>query len=480
MIGTRRIVTVRGDQKMASYADRVIVQKFGGTSVHPIEKLLTSAKCVIGAIHQGWVPVVVVSAPGRKGDPYATDTLKKLAEDINPQVPVNPRELDLLMTCGEIISIALMAQAIKVLGGYDTIALTGGQAGIYTDYEFGNATILEIDTRYIRRCLEDGKIPVVAGFQGVTKRRVGSEYVHGAITTLGRGGSDTTATALGKALRAKLVEIYTDVDGVMTADPKIVGGKARRHDSLTYEELSELAHLGAKVVHPRATEIANESKTPLIIRSIDAISVGTRVDKSLHELERGFHRITGITQSPPVVHFKIEVEHEEDLPEVEMHVYRALGDCKISVHFNVRLKNGFEFVINRDAMSQALQVLDGLPIRVGKGANKRIYVLSANADDEAFGVKLRMLKEAIKGGEMQPTLKLTRMEVGANRATVSTVAPNVREHPDVLARALDALLKAKIEALQMSDAEHSLSFLIHEEDVARAVSVLHRNFIEMA
>lgn len=136
---------------MPSYRDKVIVQKFGGTSVHPTENLLASARCVIRAIHQGWIPVVVVSAPGRKGDPYATDTLKKLAEAIDPQVPVKPRELDLLMTCGEIISIVLMAQAIRVLGGYDTIALTGGQAGIYTDYEFGNARIIEIDTRYIWR-----------------------------------------------------------------------------------------------------------------------------------------------------------------------------------------------------------------------------------------------------------------------------------------------------------------------------------------
>lgn len=465
---------------MSSGSNRIIVQKFGGTSVYPMENLMSSARCVIKAIHQGWIPVVVVSAPGRKGDPYATDTLKKLAEDINPQVPVKPRELDLLMTCGEIISIVLMAQAIRVVGGYDTIALTGGQAGIYTDYEFGNATILEIDTRYIRRCLREGKIPVVAGFQGVTKRMAEGEYVHGAITTLGRGGSDTTAAALGKALEAQLIEIYTDVDGVMTADPKIVGAKARRHESLTYEELSELAHLGARVVHPRAVEIAHESMVPMRIRSISDDSVGTLVDKSLKGFNDGFHRITGITQSAPVAHFKIEVERESDLPEVEMLVYRALGDCRISVHFNVRSRRGFEFVVNRDSMRQALEVLDGLPVNVGKGGQERVYVLSADSTNESFGVKLRMLKEAVRHSGGQPELKVTKMEVGANRATVSIISPNVREHPMVLARALDALLEAKIDVHQMSDADHSLSFLVYEEDAAKAVRVLHSRFIEAA
>lgn len=459
---------------------RIIVQKFGGTSVHPMENLMSSARCVIKAIHQGWTPVVVVSAPGRKGDPYATDTLKKLAEDINPQVPVKPRELDLLMTCGEIISIVLMAQAIRVIGGYDTIALTGGQAGIYTDYEFGNAAILEIDTRYIRRCIREGKIPVVAGFQGVTKRMAGGEYVHGAITTLGRGGSDTTAAALGKALGAQLIEIYTDVDGVMTADPKIVGAKARRHESLTYEELSELAHLGARVVHPRAVEIAHESMVPLCVRSTGATSVGTMVDKSLGEFGSGFHRITGITQSAPVAHFKIEVERESDLPEVEMLVYRALGDCKISVHFNVRSKRGFEFVVNREAMRQALEVLDGLPINVGRDKRERTYVLSADSGSDSFNVKLRMLKEAMRRSGGQSELRVTRMEIGADRAVVSIVAPNVREHPSVLAQALDALLEAKVDVHQMSDADHSLSFLVYEEDAAKAVRVLHSKFVEVA
>jgi aspartate kinase len=459
---------------MPSYRDKVIVQKFGGTSVHPTENLLASARCVIRAIHQGWIPVVVVSAPGRKGDPYATDTLKKLAEAIDPQVPVKPRELDLLMTCGEIISIVLMAQAIRVLGGYDTIALTGGQAGIYTDYEFGNARIIEIDTRYIWRCLREGKIPVVAGFQGVTKRSVEGRYVHGAITTLGRGGSDTTAAALGMALGARFIEIYTDVDGVMTADPRIVGNKAKRHDNLTYEEVSELTHLGAKVIHPRAVEIAYESKTPILVKSIKPTSVGTRVDKSLHDVGE-LHRITGITQSAPVVHLRMELEEREDLPEVEMLVYRALGDSNISVHFNVHFENGFEFVVSREVMSQVLEVLDGLLLNVSSG---RAYVLLVDEHRESSKVKLRMLNEAFKQLGKQTQIKAMKVKVGANRVTVSIVAPNVRDHPQVLARALDALYKANIDVLQVSDADHSLSFLVYEEDMNRAVSVLHQEFIE--
>jgi len=147
---------------------RIIVQKFGGTSVATKEKLFIAAQRVVRAKREGYAPVVVVSAPGRKGDPYATDTLISLAKDIDPQVPVEPRELDLLMTCGEIISIVLMAQAIKVLSGYKTIALTGGQAGIYTDGNFGNARIVRIDPTPILEALQKDYIPVVAGFQGVT------------------------------------------------------------------------------------------------------------------------------------------------------------------------------------------------------------------------------------------------------------------------------------------------------------------------
>ncbi|HID05639.1 MAG TPA: aspartate kinase, partial [Armatimonadetes bacterium] len=341
---------------MPRKSKRIIVQKFGGTSVHPTEQLFIAARCVIKALHKGWQPVVVVSAPGRKGDPYATDTLKRLAEDLDPQVPVEPRELDLLMTCGEIISIVLMAQAIRVLSGYDTIALTGGQAGIYTDYEFGNARILEVDTSYIRRCIRENKIPVVAGFQGVTKRPASGKrgFVHGAITTLGRGGSDTTAAALAAALEAQFVEIYTDADGIMSADPRIEGNCAKRWERLTYEEVAELAHLGAKVVHPRAIEIAMESRTPLWVKKPESATRGTCVDELLVEQGEDFHRITGVTQSAPVVHFQIAIEHSEDLPEFETEIYRALGDSNISLHFNARTQDGFEFVIARENLANAL------------------------------------------------------------------------------------------------------------------------------
>jgi len=174
---------------------RLIVQKFGGTSVATKERLLIAAQRVVKAKREGYSPVVVVSAPGRKGDPYATDTLISLAKEIDPQVPVEARELDLLMTCGEIIGIVLMAQAIKVVGGYQTIALTGGQAGIYTDGNFGNARIVRIDPTAIWDALRNDVIPVVAGFQGVTER--GDLAGHGHITTLGRGGSDTTARGIG-------------------------------------------------------------------------------------------------------------------------------------------------------------------------------------------------------------------------------------------------------------------------------------------
>ncbi len=187
---------------------KLIVQKFGGTSVATPEGREKAIQRVLEAKAKGFAPVVVVSAMGRNGAPYATDTLINLVREIDRDVQA--RELDLLTACGEIISSVVMAQSIKAKG-CPAIALTGGQAGIRTDANFGNAQILEINPNPITRLAKAGQIVVVAGFQGVTE--------DGGITTLGRGGSDTTATALGVALKAEEVEIYTDVDGVMTVDP---------------------------------------------------------------------------------------------------------------------------------------------------------------------------------------------------------------------------------------------------------------------
>ncbi|MFY9394331.1 MAG: aspartate kinase, partial [Halanaerobiales bacterium] len=221
-----------------------IVQKFGGSSLNSAEKREMVVKHIEKAIKMGYKPVVVVSAMGRLGEPYATDTLIEVASEINKDI--DNREKDLLMSCGEIISTIVLVQTLKK-AGIEAIALTGAQAGIYTDDSFGEAEIIRVVPDKVNKTLKEGKIPVIAGFQGITE--------DGEITTLGRGGSDTTASIIAAAIGALYIEFYTDVAGVMTADPALVES-ARILDVVTYNEVCELAYQGARVIHPRAAEIA--------------------------------------------------------------------------------------------------------------------------------------------------------------------------------------------------------------------------------
>lgn len=449
---------------------RIIVQKFGGTSVATKEKMFIAAQRVVRAKREGYAPIVVVSAPGRKGDPYATDTLISLAKEIDPQVPVEPRELDLLMTCGEIISIALMAQAIKVVSGYKTIALTGGQAGIYTDPNFGNARIIRIDPTPTRQALQAGYIVVVAGFQGVTER--GDLAGHGHITTLGRGGSDTTAGALAAALEAEACEIYTDVEGIMTADPRIVGNKAQVLSSVTYEEVSEMAHLGAKVVHPRCVEIAMDRRIPVWVKKPDSGNPGTVIKERASDLPQTMFRITGITHLPYIAHFKIHVTHQDDLPEIETEIYRLLGEAGIVAYFVSKSRNLFEFAVVRDQLERVRSFLDGLTIPVTENHRSRLYLLTLSAGEVAHRERRRMLEQ------VRPKLDIidAPVEATTNCAIVSVVTLNTREVPGIMARILDALVDANITILQVADAQHSVSCLLLEEDMVRAVNALHDKF----
>ena len=230
----------------------IVVQKFGGTCLDSQEKRQAACERIKDALSAGYKVCAVVSAMGRKGEPYATDTLISLARGVSRDVA--PRELDLLVSCGEVISAVLMVQELRKRG-ITAMALSGGQAGIITDMCFGNANILTVNPGHVRRHLDERKVVVVAGFQG----RADS----GDITTLGRGGSDTTAMALGAALDAAYVEIYTDVQGIMTADPHVVAS-AKTIPLVSYEEVSQLAWEGAKVIHPRAVEIAQGAQSRVI------------------------------------------------------------------------------------------------------------------------------------------------------------------------------------------------------------------------
>src|SRR5690606_12579200 len=224
---------------------------------------------------------------GRAGDPYATDTVLAL---LDGGAEAEPRDRDLLLACGEIIACVVLAHALRAQE-LPAVALTGRDAGIITDANFGNARILRVDAERVLGHLREGRVPVVAGFQGITG--------DGQVTTLGRGGSDTTAAALGAALRAEAVEIFKDVEGIYTADPRLVP-EAVRLDRTSYREIVEMAHLGAKVVHPRAVEIAMEGRVPLRIRPTVGDGPGTLVCDGFGEgLGRGTDRVvTGIAHVP--------------------------------------------------------------------------------------------------------------------------------------------------------------------------------------
>ena len=247
---------------------RILVQKFGGTSVSTAENRRLAAEKISHAIEEGFSPVVVISAMGRNGQPYATDTLIGVAREAHSLL--SRRELDMMMGCGEIISAVVMASTLQNFG-LDAIVLTGGQSGIITDNQFGHARILKVDPSRVRAELAVGKIPIVCGFQGVS--------AEGDLTTLGRGGSDTTASALGAALPAETIEIYTDVDGIMTADPRLVP-HAHILDRISYAEVSQLAHQGAKVIHPRAVEFAMQKNIPLVVKSTFSNAPGTLITTS--------------------------------------------------------------------------------------------------------------------------------------------------------------------------------------------------------
>ena len=232
---------------------KILIQKFGGTSVSTHERRLLVIHKIVTAIEEGYNPVVVVSAMGRKGEPYATDTLLSMISDKFKEA--NPLSVDLLMSCGETISTVIMSDELNK-AGIKALPLTGGQAGIITNDSFNNASVLRVQTSKLMDILQRKELPVVAGFQGQNE--------DGFITTLGRGGSDVTASLLGVALNAEEIHIYTDVDGIMTADPRIVP-EASLIKEISYNEVFQFAVQGAKVIHPRAVDLAMKGNIPLVI-----------------------------------------------------------------------------------------------------------------------------------------------------------------------------------------------------------------------
>ena len=402
----------------------LIVQKYGGTSVADAERVKEVAKRILKYKNEGHDVIVVVSAPAG-----TTDSLIRRAYELS-ETP-NKRELDMLLTSGEQISIASLAIAIEDLGK-KAVSLNAFQVNFKTTDEHTKATILDINTDIIKDKLSEGNVVVFAGFQGITENN--------EITTLGRGGSDTTAVALGAALNADEVEIYTDVDGVYTADPRVVKNP-KKLNAISYQEMLEMAASGAKVLHPRAVEIAARYGIKIHLRSSFDDSTGTIVkekgDESMEQV-----KIIGITSTKN--EGKITLSGVPDKPGIAAKVFSKLAKAKI----------------NTDIILQSSSVT--------KEFNNISYTVSI--DD---------LKEAVEiSQELRNELGAEGVSYDANIAKISAIGIGLKTHYETTAEIFDTLAENGINIDMISCSEINVSCIIKEEDVNKAVRALHEKFIE--
>ncbi|MDA8096596.1 MAG: aspartate kinase [Clostridia bacterium] len=399
---------------------RFVIQKFGGTSVKDAELRSRVVDKVVKAKDSGLQPVVVVSALGRFPDPYATDSLLELVQANGNGV--SSRDLDLLLACGETISGVMVAAAIRQRG-LSAVFLTGPQAGIITTSTHGKARILRVETDPIVTLSRLGHIVIVAGFQGVSEE--------GEVTTLGRGGSDTTAAALGVALSAESIDIYTDVEGVMTADPRIISD-ARPLEYLSYNEVCHLAHEGARVIHPRAVEIAMQRNIPVWIKSTFSDAAGTlitnHIDAAQGALDISSDRIiTGVTYRSGLV----QVRLQEKGAEAKKEALKALATAGISLDLINYHPDLVAFSVNGSAGRQTASILESLGVQ--------------------FELESGCAKVAV---------------VGAGMAGV----------PGVMARIVETLDEQAVEILQTADSHTTIWVLVRETDLHKSVRALYDAF----
>ncbi|MDB5098869.1 MAG: aspartate kinase [Cyanobacteria bacterium RYN_339] len=398
----------------------LIVQKFGGTSVGSPERILKVAERALRTKRDGHQVVLVVSAMG-----HTTDELLELMEKI--AVRPNPRELDMLLSTGEQVSIALVASAISAIGGKG-ISLTGAQAGIRTEPLHTKAKIADIQTDRLRQLLADDHIPVVAGFQGIT--------YNGEICTLGRGGSDTTAVALAAALKADMCEIYTDVSGVYTADPRVVP-EARLLPEISYDEMLELASLGAQVLHPRSVEYAKQYNLFIRVRSTFDEGLGTVV-KGVNELENQTP-VRGVTAD--LNQAKVALKEVPDRPGVAARLFGALSDRGINVDMITQSVRGEQtndigFTVTKEELERAVQVTEEVGREVGaKGV----------VSDEDV-------------------------------AKVSIVGSGMVNHAGIAAKMFQALADGQINIQMISTSEIKVSCVISRSQAQQAVRLVHNAF----
>jgi aspartate kinase len=341
--------------------------------------------------------------------------------------------------------------------------MTGGQAGIVTDDEHGSARIIEVDPRDVLHLVEQGRVPVVCGFQGRSKPTDGSFY--GEITTLGRGGSDTTASALGAALHAEAIEIYTDVDGVKTADPSYVDF-APTLRKMTYAEVAEIAHQGAKVLHPRAAEIAMRYEIPLWVKSTFTDEIGTEI---VGPDNFGGRRVTGVTHTGKLVYLHFDFTSPEAKRALEVNVYRLMADNRINLFMVNTHEDSFGFSIPRKQLLKVKEILDGLVVPV----EDAIYLVQVGkAQTTEVTSQEAMLREASGTRELRKCI----VSLTENVTMVSLIAYDYLAQPGIYLRVLQAMHDNAIPVIQCGDSPLSITLLVSEADTERAVQALHTEF----
>ena len=400
----------------------LIVQKFGGASVADADKIRNVARIITDTYQKGNRVVAVLSAQGD-----TTDDLIEKAAEINPAA--SKRELDMLLSTGEQISCALCAMAIESMG-FPVVSLTGWQAGFRTNSGYGNARIKRVQGERIRAELDKRRIVIVTGFQGLNK--------YDDITTLGRGGSDTSAVAIAAALNADLCQIYTDVDGVYTADPRLVPS-AHKLDEITYDEMLELATLGAQVLHNRSVEMAKRYGVKLEVLSSFSGRPGTKVKEVVKTMEKS--HISGVAKDKNVA--RLALVGLEDTPGIAFKIFSLLA------------KNN----VNVDIILQS----------IGRSDTKDISFTVAKGDME---LARRLLEDN------RDSIRFDHIDVSDNIAKVSIVGAGMINNPGVAAAMFEALFNAGININMISTSEIKVSVLVHISDADRAVQVIHDRFYD--
>lgn len=399
--------------------NNILVQKFGGTSVGSTDLIKKIAHAIVEDKRSGKSIVAVVSAMGK-----STDALVNMAFDINDKP--SSREMDVLLATGEQVSISLLAMAIEALGE-EAISLTGPQCGIITDSSHKNARISEIKSERLVKELENGRIVIVAGFQGITNDL--------DISTLGRGGSDTTAVALAAALKAKACEIYTDVDGVYSADPRKVPD-AKKMDVISYDEMLELAKLGAQVLHPRSVEMARNYKVPLYVKPSHTKGVGTKIAE-VNNLEN--YKVRGVTIDNDIA--RISITGVPDKPGIAFRLFEKLATNKITIdmilqNLNHNAQNDISFTVPEECILRSTEIV-----------------------------------EAYKS-EIQAKAVLSKTNV----SKLSVVGTGITSNPDIAAKMFGALYELGVNIEMISTSETKISCIIEEQDSDDVLKHIHALF----